>query len=224
VRSCRRRSLAAYPLSVAMTGGRFRGRPRVPVRRRTASNSGMTWVHSLPWAGVMLCARGMPAASVRRWMRPHWPLPPRATPAPPPVPGGTGAVDGPIWPLNHPVSFSHPEHPGWPQGERAIGLPALSPALRGTFGHPLSPTRQIAPTTARHQHVQQSIHHVAERGMRHASPACGRFRGKTSAKRCHSKSLKPSRRPAIRPSRIGGGYYGILSQISGTDSWMSRVE
>jgi hypothetical protein len=87
VRSCRRRSVASTPLSGAITFGRFQGRPRVPVRGRSASNSGMTWARSVPLAGVVRCARGIPAASVRLWVRGHLPLPPRATLSPPPVPG-----------------------------------------------------------------------------------------------------------------------------------------
>jgi hypothetical protein len=43
------------------------------VRMRQASNRGRTWARSSPFAGVVRVDNGMPAASVRRWMR--MPLP-----------------------------------------------------------------------------------------------------------------------------------------------------
>ncbi len=52
-RSRWRRSLASYPLSVAMTLSRSRGLPRLPVRMWKVSNSGMTWARSSPLAGVV---------------------------------------------------------------------------------------------------------------------------------------------------------------------------
>jgi hypothetical protein len=104
-----RRSLASSPLSVARTWSRLRGRPRWPGRRWRASSRGMTWARSSPWAGVVRVDSGMPAPSVRRWMRRPWPFRPGATPSPPPVPGGKGAIDGAILPLDHPTSLGQPE-------------------------------------------------------------------------------------------------------------------
>ena len=168
--SCRRSAWASEPLSVTMTVRRFRGRPRVPVRGWTASRKGTTGARSSPLAGVMQGANGIPAASVRRWMSIPFPVPPRATPSPPPVPGGTGAVHGPVLPLNHPVRFGKPEDPGWPLGQRAIGLPALPPPVGGALGRPWGAAREITPAAAGDQHVQQGLDHLAKGGMRHAAP------------------------------------------------------
>jgi len=148
----------------------------------TASNSGMTCARSFPLAGVVQAAHGMPPASVRLWIRIPLPFLPWATPSPPPLPGGTGAVDGPVLPLNQPVFFSKPEDAGLQGRAGAIGLPALELPMRGAFRSPWRPAREITPAAARDQHVQQRIHDLAKRGMRHAPPALCRLRGKDVCK------------------------------------------
>jgi hypothetical protein len=121
-RSCWRRALESSPLSAARTFGRLRGLPRLPVLMVTASSSGMTCARSFPLAGVVQAANGMPPASVRRWSRIPWPFLPWATPSPPPLPGGKGAVDGPVLPLNHPVFFGKAEDAGLHGREGTIHL------------------------------------------------------------------------------------------------------
>jgi hypothetical protein len=61
---------------LAFDGGEALLAQALPVRRWTASSSGMTWARSLPFVGVVRFARGMPAASVRLWMRMPLPLRP----------------------------------------------------------------------------------------------------------------------------------------------------
>ena len=70
------------------------------------------------------------------------------------------------------------EDAGLQGGERAIELPALQPSMCRTFRGPLDPLREVAPAAARDQHVQPRMHDLAERGMRHASPARERLWGK----------------------------------------------
>src|SRR5215217_5839264 len=119
LRSFSRNAFASYPFSVAMTRSRLRGRPRLPVRILTASSNGRTCARSSPLAGVVRLARGMPPPSVRLWMSIPLPFPPRATPSPPPLPGGKSAIDGAILPMNHPPFLGHPQTPGLHRGERA---------------------------------------------------------------------------------------------------------
>ena len=57
--------LGVIPFIRLRTGKRFRGCPRLPVRRRTASSRGMTWARSSLLAGVVQVAKGIPAPSVR---------------------------------------------------------------------------------------------------------------------------------------------------------------
>jgi hypothetical protein len=161
-----------------MTLRRLRGRPRWPVRTFPASSNGSTWARSSPLAGVVRLARGMPRPSVRLWMRLPLPFPPWATPAPPPFPGGKSAIHGAILPMNHPTFLGNPQNPGWHRGQRAIGLPALQPALRRALRRLVRPTRDIAPATAGDQHVEQGIQDFAERDMGHSPAALRRCRGK----------------------------------------------
>jgi hypothetical protein len=163
-----RRAWASSPVSAARTVRRLRGRPRWPVRMGTVSSSGRTWVRSSPLAGVVRVAHGMPAASVRLWMRSPWPFRPSATPSPPPLPGGQGALHGPVLPLNHPVCCGNPEAPGLHGGERAIDLPALQPPVRGALGRPLGTARELTPAAPGDQDVEQGIDHDATWGVRHA--------------------------------------------------------
>jgi hypothetical protein len=53
------------------------------------------------------------------------PFPPRATPLPPPLPGGKSAINGAIFPTHHAFFFGHAQNPRLHRGERAIRLPAL---------------------------------------------------------------------------------------------------
>src|SRR5688572_28652974 len=88
-------------------------------------------------------------------------------PSPPPVPGGKRAVDSPVLPTNHPVFLGDAEDAGLHGHERAIGLPALQPSMRRTFGCPLRPPGEIAPATAGDQHVEQGVDNLAKRRMGH---------------------------------------------------------
>jgi hypothetical protein len=102
-------------------------------------------------------------------------LPPRVTPSPPPLPGGKGAVHGPVLPVNHPVFLGDPQDAGLHGHERAVDLPSLQPPMRRTFGRPWGPTGEIAPAAAGDQHVEQGIHDLAKGRMGHP-PAPPRWR------------------------------------------------
>src|ERR687888_1087903 len=156
-RSFSRNAFASYPLSVAITFRRLRGRPRLPVRILTASSNGSTCARSSPLAGVVRLARGMPPPSVRLWIRILLPSPPRATPSPPPLPGGKSAIDGAILPTNHPAFLGYPQNARLHRSQRAIRLPAPQPAMRGTLRRPLRPPRDITPPAAGNQNIQQRI-------------------------------------------------------------------
>jgi hypothetical protein len=132
-RSRCRRACASYPVSVARTLRRVRGRPRVPVRTLTASSRGITWARSSPVAGVVRCAKGIPSPAVRQWMRTPLPLPPRATPSPPPFPGGKCAINGAILPVHHPACLGQPQHARLHRRHRAVRLPALQPSMGRTL-------------------------------------------------------------------------------------------
>src|SRR5919199_3187681 len=161
-----------------MTLRRLRGRPRLPVWTLTASSKGTTWARSSPLAGVVRFANGIPFPSVRLWIRTPLPLPPWATPSPPPFPGGKRAVHGAILPANHPSFLCDPQNPRLHGNQGAIGLPALQPSRRRTLRRPLWPTRDITPPAASNQDIQQGIQHFPKRRMRHATTALGRCRGK----------------------------------------------
>ena len=75
-RSCCRSAFASYPLSVAITLRRLRGRPRLPVCTLTASSNGTTCARSSPLAGVTRFAKGLPSPAVRLWLRIPLPFPP----------------------------------------------------------------------------------------------------------------------------------------------------
>src|SRR5262247_1448568 len=161
-----------------MTRSRLRGRLRLPVRILTASSNGSTCARSSPLAGVVRLARGMPPPSVRLWIRIPLPFPPRATPSPPPFPGGKSAINGAILPTNHASFFCYTENPRLHGGQGAIRPPPLQPAMGGTLGRPLRPTRDITPTTARNQDVQQGVQNLPKRRMGHPAAAFRRCRGK----------------------------------------------
>jgi hypothetical protein len=76
------------------------------------------------------------------------PLPPRATPTPPPWPEGKQSVDGLVPPLKYPVFLDNPEDPGLHSLKRAIDLPALPPPMGGSFWDPLRPVQDGAPAAA----------------------------------------------------------------------------
>src|SRR4029453_11815785 len=166
-RSCCRSALASYPLSVAITLRRLRGRPRLPRCTLTASSNGTTCARSSPLAGVTRFAKGIPFPSVRLWMRIPLPFPPRATPSPPPFPGGKSAIHGAILPTNHPFFLGHTQNTRLHGGQRAIRLPALQPAMRRTLRGPLRPPGDITPPAARNQDIQQRIQDLPKRRMRH---------------------------------------------------------
>src|SRR5919197_5229402 len=161
-----------------MTLRRLRGRPRWPVWPFTASSNGSTWARSSPLAGVVRLARGMPRPSVRRWLRIPLPLPPWATPSPPPLPGGKRAIDGAILPMHHPPFLGKPQNPGLHRGARASRLPALEPAMRGALRRPLWATGDITPPPAGNQDIKQRIQDFPKRCMRHPTTALGWCRGK----------------------------------------------
>src|ERR1041384_3683276 len=187
-----------------MTCSRLRGRPRLPVRILTASSNGSTWARSSPLAGVVRLARGMPPPSVRLWMRIPLPFPPRATPSPPPFPGGKSAIDGAILPMNHPTFLSNPQHPRLHRSQGAIRLPPLQPAMRGALRPPLGAVRDSTPAATR---AVIKMYNKVFRIFRNGAWGIPRLRfggagGKTSSNKRHSKSLTPSNRPAILPSYV----------------------
>src|SRR5262245_31095870 len=145
-----------------MTRSRLRGRPRLPVRILTASSNGSTCARSSPLAGVVRLARGMPPPSVRLWIRIPLPFPPRATPSPPPFPGGKSAIHGAILPTNHAALFCYTENPRLHRSQGAIRLPPLQPAMRGALRPPLGAGRDITPAATRNQDVQQSVQNRSE--------------------------------------------------------------
>src|SRR5918912_2744734 len=161
-----------------MALSRVRGRPRLPVRTLTASSKGSTCARSSPLAGVVWFAKGIPLPSVRLWMRIPLPFPPRATPSPPPFPGGKSAIDGAILPPNHPFFLGHTQKARLHGRQRAIRLPALQPAMRRTLGGPLGATRDITPPAPGNQDIQQRVQYLPKRRMRHATTALGWYRGK----------------------------------------------
>src|SRR5918912_490461 len=150
-----------------MTLRRLRGRPRLPVWTFTASSSGSTWARSSPLAGVVRVARGMPHPSVRLWIKIPLPLPPWATPSPPPLPGGKRAIDGAILPPNQALFFGDAQHPRLHGGQRAIRLPAPQPTMRGTLRGPLRSMGDITPPAAGNQDIQQRIQYFPKRCMGH---------------------------------------------------------
>jgi hypothetical protein len=110
-------------------------------------------------------------------MRTPLPFPLWATPAPPPFPGGTSAINGAIRPMHHPAFLSNPQHPRLHRGERAILLPPLQPAMRGVFRGPLWPAGDITPATAGDQNVEQGMQDLPKRDMRHPTAALRWCRG-----------------------------------------------
>ena len=50
-------------------------------------------------------------------------------PAPPPVPGGQGTLDGAVWPPNLPTFLAQAEQARCHRGSRTIVLPALPPSM-----------------------------------------------------------------------------------------------
>jgi len=152
------------------------------VRTLTASSNGTTWARSSPLAGVVRCAHGIPFPSVRLWMRIPLPFPPWATPSPPPFPGGKSAINGAIFPTNHPSFLCHTQNPRLHGRQRAIRLPALQPAMRRTLRGPLGPPRDITPPAPGNQDIQQRVQYFPKRRMRHATTTLGRCRGKDICK------------------------------------------
>jgi hypothetical protein len=130
------------------------------------------------------------------------PFPPRATPSPPPFPGGKSAIHGAILPTNQASLFCYTENLRLHRGQGAIRLPPLQPAMRGALRPPLGAVRDITPAATRNQDV-----HKVFRIFRNGAWGIPRLRfggagGKTSSNKRHSKSLTPSNRPAILPSYV----------------------
>jgi hypothetical protein len=121
-----RRSWASDPVSTASPLNRVRGLLRVPGRPWRASSSGMIRARSSPCAGVVRVAKGLPAPSVRRWIRRPWPFRPYATPSPSPLPGGKGASHRALSPVHQPARFGQPEPACVHGSQRPIALPAPS--------------------------------------------------------------------------------------------------
>src|SRR5918911_4235710 len=115
----------------------------------------MTWARSSPFAGVVHEDNGMPAPSVRLWMRIPLPFRPYATPSPPPLPGGKRSIHGAVLPLNHPTFLSKPEEACLHGSQRPVGLPALQPPMCGTLRRPLGAAGKITPAAASNQDVEQ---------------------------------------------------------------------
>ena len=120
----------------------------------------------------------MPPPSVRLWIRIPLPLPPWATPSPPPLPGGKSAIDGAILPTNHAFFLGYPQNACLHCRQGAIRLPAPQPAMRGTLRRPLRPLGDITPPAAGNQDIQQGIPNVPKRSLRHPTTALWRCRGK----------------------------------------------
>src|SRR4029434_215248 len=165
-----------------MTLRRLRGRPRLPVCTLTASSSGMTWARSSPLACVVQVANGIPPPSVRLWIRMPLPFPPRATPSPPPLPGGKSAVNGAVLPPNHPAFLGYAQNPRLHRGQRAIRLPALQPPVCRTLRRPLRPLGDVTPPAPGNQHIQQRIQDLPKRRMRHPATTLGWCWGKDTLK------------------------------------------
>jgi hypothetical protein len=150
-------------------------------------------------------AKGMPLPSVRLWMRMPLLFPPRATPSPPPLPGGKSAVDGTILPANHALCLGNPQNAGWHRGQGALCLPTLQSAMRRALRRPLRPGRNITPATAGHQDVEQRIQYLPKRRMGHPAAAFLRRQGQDVLEQapfsitqsfkssCHTALLKPCR-------------------------------
>jgi hypothetical protein len=175
VRRRRRRSWASSPFSVAMTWSRSRARPCWPGRTWRGSSSGMAGARASPCAGVGRADSGRPAPAVRRWMRLPCPFRPGATPAPPPWPGGKGAVEGPVRPVTHPALLGQPQQAGLQGREGAIGLPALQPPVCGTLGGPWGAVGGITPAAAGEQDVASRMHHWAQGRLRQTTTPLRRF-------------------------------------------------
>src|SRR5215216_6053752 len=198
-----------------MTLRRLRGRPRLPVRTFTASSNGSTWARSSPLAGVVRLARGMPRPSVRLWIRIPLPLPPWATPSPPPLPGGKSAIDGAILPMNHPPFLGNPQNPSLHRGERAIRLQRCNQrcvALFDAHCGPRGTSHHRQPVTKTYSNVFKTFRNGACGIPR---PRLGGAGGKTSSNKRHSKSLTPSNRPAILLSSIQIEQYSIKFVLVG---------
>src|SRR5919199_5510495 len=161
-----------------MTLRRLRGRPRLPVRSLTASSNGSTCARSSALAGVVRLARGMPPPSVRLGIRSPLPLPPRATPSPPPLPGGKRAIHGAILPAHHASFLCNPQNAGLHGGQRAIRVPPWQPPMRRALRRPLRPARDSTPAAPCKQNVKQGIEDCPKRHMGHPTPPLRRSRGK----------------------------------------------
>ncbi len=153
----------SYPLSVARTLTRFRGRPGRPVLTLTALRRGSTCRRSSALSGVTVAAKGMPCALVWQWMRTPLPLYPYATSSPPPLPGGKRAIDGSILPVDDPVLLGESQQPGLQTLQGAIFRPLQQGTVSGAARGPLFPLGHIAPTASRDQHVQGRVQHKTRR-------------------------------------------------------------
>ena len=153
-------------MSAASCFGRLRGRPGFPVRTLSESSMGRTWARSLSRALVTQTANGIPLASTREWMSTPLPLNPYSTPSPPPLPGGKGAVDTRRAPVNHAFEFGHDENSLLKALPGAVVLPGGEPAMRGRTWSKRRLTRQIAPTGAGVEDVEDRIDDTPWRGRR----------------------------------------------------------
>jgi hypothetical protein len=95
-----------------------------------------------------------------------------------PCPGGQSALDGALRPMTPPTFLGHPQKPRWHRGQRAIRLPPLPPARRGTLGRPLRPTRDSTPAPAGQHNVEQGMHELAARDLGHPPATLRRCRRK----------------------------------------------
>src|SRR5919108_6385581 len=103
------------------------------------------------------------------------PLPfrPYATPSPPPLPGGKGAIHGTVLPLNPPAFLGQSQQASLHGRQRPVGLPALQPPMCSTLGRPLGAAGEITPAAAGDQDVEQRVDDLTKGRMRHATPPLG---------------------------------------------------
>lgn len=126
--------------------------------------------------------KGIPSAATKLWMSTPLPLKPPATSSPPPLPGGKRAIDGSVLPLDQPVFLGDAKDTGLESVEGSIALPALEPSMSSALGGPLRTARQIAPSAAGDEDVEQTVDDLASGGLGIASSSLFRLRKQVGKK------------------------------------------
>jgi hypothetical protein len=91
-----------------------------------------------------------------------------------------------------------------PGGARAVRLPALPPAMRGTLGGPLGSTGEITPAAAGAQDVADGIDDLAQGGRRQATTPLRGLRRKQVGKELPRQVASPLE---------GSGHGALLTQF-----------